>query len=89
MALSAGDSKPTWQAPRLTTTWYSNVTVGPTAVPDSLFVPPKLCVRIPQQQAEARMGLPSEFFLASFGDMNFREKALKVLQEVSDAPLIA
>jgi|EP00927_Polykrikos_kofoidii_P065268 hypothetical protein len=47
LALSAGTTKPTWQAPRLTTTWYKNVATGTGAVPDSLFVPPKVCVRIP------------------------------------------
>jgi len=86
MALSAGDSKPTWQAPRLTTTWYANVTTGPKAVPDSLFVPPRFCVRIPQQQAEARLGLNPESFLASFGDDDVREQALQVLKEASEAP---
>lgn len=85
MALTSGDSKPTWQAPRLTTTWYGNVTTGPKAVPDSKFVPPKICVRIPQQQAEARLGLSSKSFLESFGDKDVREQALEVLKASSEA----
>eukprot|EP00930_Biecheleria_cincta_P020828 TRINITY_DN15570_c0_g1_i1.p1 TRINITY_DN15570_c0_g1~~TRINITY_DN15570_c0_g1_i1.p1 ORF type:complete len:488 (+),score=61.35 TRINITY_DN15570_c0_g1_i1:104-1567(+) len=86
LALSAGDSKPTWQAPRLTTTWYSNVTTGPEAVPNSMFAPPKFCVRIPGQEAETRLGLGSESFLASFGDYDVRERALKVLKDFTPAP---
>ena len=56
MALSAGDSKPTWQAPRLTTAWYSNVSTDPSAVPASLFHLPKLCIPIPgAEKADAAL----------------------------------
>jgi len=84
MALSAGDTKPTWQAPRLTTTWYNNVTIGPTSVPDSIFVPPRVCVPIPGQQLRTRLGLNSGSLFAAFSDKSVRDQALQYLREVSE-----
>jgi len=86
IALSAGDSKPTWQAPRLTTTWYSNVTTGPEAVPESLFAPPKICIPIPQQEVAAQLGSNSGIFSKPFFDEAVREQAFQFLQDVSRGP---
>lgn len=83
LQLSAGDSKPNWQAPRLTTTWYSNVTIGPQ--PDSLFVAPKVCLPIPQVLAEAHFG--SKLTDLNFLDEAIQEKAVKLLLESQDVSL--
>ena len=68
MALSAGDSKPTWQAPRLTTTWYSNVTTEAEAVPDSVFRVPRLCIPIPGESLDAAIHSFHSFHGHATGD---------------------
>lgn len=83
LALSAGDSKPTWQAPRLTTTWYSNVTTGPQAAPASLFVPPKICIPIPQNQIATPLGFHSESLFTVFSNEDMREKAFQSFRGAS------
>lgn len=61
LALSAGDSQPNWEKPRLNSIWYANVTQGPDAVPASTFHVPRVCLPLPpeaQAALQADLGLP-------------------------------
>ena len=74
LALSSGDSKPNWQAPRLTTTIYSNHTSGPQD--PSLFKVPRFCIPIPQERVRAGLGLAeTEPLLAAFSREEVRARA--------------
>jgi len=80
LALSSGDSNPNWQAPRLTTTTYTNFSVGPQAAPAHLFQPPKLCIPIPQSTLTAGLGLgPTEPLFSALSREEVRARALLML----------
>ena len=85
VAMSAGDSKPTWQAPRLSTTIYSNHSLEPQD--QSLFKIPRFCIPIPQTQVRAQLGLAkTENLLAAFSRENIRAKASLMMTRRPEQP---
>jgi len=57
VALSAGDSTPSWEKPRLNSIWYSNVTVGADVAPAAVFKLPRICIPIPGVDLLEHLGL--------------------------------
>ena len=82
VALSAGDSTPTWEKPRLNSIWYSNVTVGAGAVPGAAFKLPLICIPIPGTKLLLELGLRniSSLFTA-FSNQRIRMRVEELLRD--------
>lgn len=82
MALSAGDSTPNWEKPRLNSIWYSNVSVGTSVVPADAFKLPLICIPIPGARLLSQLGLVrSRDMFTAFSREGIRSRIEQLLRD--------